>query len=202
MQTFNATYWNNRWQNQDTGWDIGNASTPLTKYIDQLTDNNIAILIPGCGNAYEAEHLLSKGFTNITLLDISAVLVNELTNRLQPHLSKGLQIICGDFFEHSASYDLILEQTFFCALQPSQREAYAQHMHSLLKPGGRLAGLLFNKDFTSGPPFAGNSEEYKLLFDKYFIIEKMDPCYNSIPLRQGSELFFILKKKDWKAEQK
>ena len=196
MDTLNAEYWNNRCLHHETGWDIGNASTPLTGYTDQLTDKSMAILIPGCGNAYEAEYLLAKGFTNITLLDISPALTNELTIRLQPYIGHGLQIICEDFFHHTGSYGLVLEQTFFCALHPSQRETYALHMQEILKPGGKIAGVLFNKTFEGGPPFGGNTADYQKLFSQYFIIEKMEPCYNSILPRQGSELFFVLKKLD------
>ncbi len=194
MEILDKNYWNSRWQNKETGWDVGNASNPLTAYTDQLINKNSRILIPGCGNAYEAEHLLSKGFSNITILDISPILVDELTNRLAPHIGSGLQIICDDFFNHQSTYDLILEQTFFCALHPSLREAYVKHMHQLLKPQGKLAGVLFNKSFTKGPPFGGNADEYRLLFSPYFTIEKMEPCYNSIQPRLGSEIFFVLKK--------
>ncbi len=194
MDTLDKNYWNSRWQNNETGWDIGKASTPLTAYTNLLIDKNCSILIPGCGNAYEAEHLLSKGFNNITLLDISPLLVTELSLRLQPHISNGIQIICDDFFKHQASYNLILEQTFFCALHPSLRKGYVKHMHQLLKPNGILAGVLFNKTFTTSPPFSGNSDEYRSLFSPYFIIEKLEPCYNSIQPRIGSELFFVFKK--------
>jgi methyl halide transferase len=195
MDMLDKNYWNSRWQNKETGWDIGNASTPLTAYTDQLINKKSSILIPGCGNAYEAEHLLSKGFSNITLLDISPIPVDELTKRLSLNIGKGLQIICDDFFKHQATYDLILEQTFFCALHPSLREAYVKHMHQLLKPEGKLAGVLFNKTFTEGPPFGGNADEYQLLFSPYFTIEKMEACYNSIQPRLGSELFVVMKKK-------
>ena len=47
-------YWNNRYKEKRTGWDIGYASTPLVKYFKRLTDKVTRILIPGCGNAYEA----------------------------------------------------------------------------------------------------------------------------------------------------
>lgn len=47
-----AHYWNERYQNSATGWDIGAVSTPLKEYIDQLDSKEIRILIPGCGNAY------------------------------------------------------------------------------------------------------------------------------------------------------
>ncbi|MES2775230.1 MAG: methyltransferase [Bacteroidota bacterium] len=196
MQILDATYWDNLWQNNDYGWDIGNVSTPLAAYIDQLPDKTISIFIPGCGNAHEAQYLLGKGFTNFTLIDIAPSLVEELRKRLHEYIGNGLQIICGNFFEHVSSYDLILEQTFFCTLPPNERQAYVSHMHQLLKSGGRLAGLLFNRSFDENPPFGGYLEEYQSLFAKHFIIQKMEDCYNSIPPRRGSELFFILKKTD------
>jgi hypothetical protein len=37
----------------------------------QVENKNVKILIPGCGNAHEAELLLEEGFKNITLLDIA-----------------------------------------------------------------------------------------------------------------------------------
>ena len=67
-------------------------------------------------------------------------------------------------------------------------------MFDILKPGGKLAGLLFNRSFDGGPPFGGNKDEYERLFSKRFEIKTMEDCYNSIAPRSGSELFIILKK--------
>ncbi|RYF89397.1 MAG: SAM-dependent methyltransferase, partial [Chitinophagaceae bacterium] len=103
--------------------------------------------------------------------------------------------ICGDFFELHEQFDLIIEQTFFCALSPALRVAYVSHMYKLLKEEGKLAGLLFNRSFDGGPPFGGSKEEYVKLFSPLFEIVTMEACYNSIAPRAGSELFFILKKK-------
>ena len=61
--------WNERYENQDTGWDIGHISTPLKEYFEQLENKNIKILIPGCGNAYEAEYLYKLGFKQVHLID-------------------------------------------------------------------------------------------------------------------------------------
>lgn len=187
-------YWSNRYAQHNTGWDTGAVTTPLKEYIDQLPDKNIAILIPGCGNSYEAAYLLQQGFTQITLVDISSVLCAALEQQFR-QAAGSLRIICTDFFEHRGSYDLILEQTFFCALDPSLRKNYVQKMNELLKPGGRLVGLLFNRSFDGGPPFGGSETEYRELFEPYFDIAVMSPCYNSIPPRSGAELFVILVKK-------
>ncbi len=183
----NAGYWSNRYQQNDTGWDIGYGSTPLVEYLQTVTDKQLAILIPGCGNAYEAEWLVQNGFTNVTVLDISPVLTAALQEKFN---GKPVQITTADFFEHKGQYDLILEQTFFCALDPSLRSNYVEHMHQLLKPGGKLVGVLFNREFEGGPPFGGSKEEYELLFSKHLNIKKMELCTNSIPPRQGAELFF------------
>jgi len=194
MQGSDPQYWNSLYQQKETHWDIGYPSTPLKEYIDQITDKDQSILIPGCGNSYEAEYLLQNGFTNITLIDIASLLTAVLEKKFSNHLNKELTIITGDFFELNNHYDLILEQTFFCALDPSLRKTYVNKMHELLKPSGRLVGVLFNRSFEGGPPFGGTQNEYEELFKEKFEIIKLEPCYNSIQPREGSEVFINVKK--------
>jgi methyl halide transferase len=196
MQNLDQQYWNNLYETKETRWDIGYPSTPLKEYIDQLTDKSISILIPGCGNSYEAGYLLENGFTNVTLIDISSLLTGKLRDKFSRYPDHELKIITGNFFELEGSFDLVLEQTFFCALDPSLRPQYVRKMHELLKPGGTLAGVMFNRSFEdTGPPFGGTKKEYEELFEKLFEIKKMEPCYNSIEPRKDTELFVILKKK-------
>ena len=186
-------YWNNLYDKDEIGWDIGFPSPPLKEYIDQLTNKDIAILIPGCGNAYEAEYLLTQGFTDVTLIDIAPLLTAALEHKFKKHLGKRIKIITGDFFEHTGTYNLVLEQTFLSALNPSVRPAYVEKMHSLLAKDGHLTGILFSHVFEEeGPPFGGTLQEYKLMFSKKFKIKKLEPCYNSIERRKGSEVFINL----------
>src|SRR5690606_5759125 len=117
-----------------------------------------------------------------------------LTQRFQVPDRESIKIVCTDVFKHEGQYDLILEQTFFCALLPTQRESYVQKMHGLLKPHGRLVGVLFNRSFEGGPPFGGSQEEYERLFSALFSIKVMANCYNSVKPRQGSELFLLAEK--------
>jgi SAM-dependent methyltransferase len=187
----NGTFWDNRYKSKETGWDIGNISTPLKDYIDQLNNKDISILIPGCGNAYEAAYLLEHGFTNITLVDISPLLVDAVKEKFSMYLNKQLNVVCADFFNLEGNFDLVLEQTFFCALDPSFRKKYVDKMHEILKPGGKIAGVLFNRDFEGGPPFGGSATEYQNLFSGKFEIKTMDVCYNSIAQRKGNEVFII-----------
>ena len=186
-------FWNHKYLSGETGWDIGQVSTPIKEYIDQLSDKNLKILIPGGGNSYEAEYLFENGFNNVFVVDISSIPLKNLAERIPSFPKENL--LHADFFELEDTFDLILEQTFFCALDPSLREAYTDKMHQLLKPDGKLVGLLFNIPLNDDkPPFGGNKDEYEKLFSEKFKIEKMETAYNSIPPRAGNELFFILKR--------
>lgn len=192
MTTLNKEYWENRYENNDAIWDIGHISTPLKEYIDQLEDKNIKILIPGAGNAYELDYLIEKGFQNVYVIDYAQQPIDTILNRnkaLEKHL------ICDDFFNHNETYDLIIEQTFFCALQPNLRENYVSKMHNLLSEKGKIVGLLFNFPLTEvGPPFGGSYEEYVNLFSEKFILKTLEPAYNSIKPRANKELFFTFEK--------
>lgn len=188
------SFWNTRWENDETGWDIGYASPAITEFFENFQNKNAAVLIPGCGNAYEAEYLLQNGFTDITLIDIAPKAVEKLRKKFlnNPHI----RIICEDFFEHQGQYDIIVEQTFFCAISPEMRDKYVTKTYELLKDEGTVTGVLFNKDFGAPfPPFGGTREEYQKRFSPYYDIRVMDDCYNSIPPRAHTELFIYLKKK-------
>ena len=187
-------FWNQRYIDKTTGWDVGEITTPLKEYIDQLTDKSIKIIIPGCGNAHEAEYLFSKGFNNIFLIDLSPIALNQFKERV-PQFSEE-HLICDDFFNHQGKYDLMLEQTFFCALNPSLRINYVKHAANILKPNGKIVGLLFNEELNADhPPFGGNKAEYANYFEPYFTIEKMEKAHNSIIPRKDRELFIKLIKK-------
>lgn len=183
------TYWDNRYQQNETGWDLGYASPPLIHLFKKIKDTGAAILIPGCGNAYEAEYLAEQGYNNIILLDISPI-VAELTKKRFSSF-KAIKIICQDFFEHHGHYDYIIEQTFFCALNPNLRDTYVTKINELLKPSGKLMGVLFNREFDKeGPPFGGNIIDYKTLFESKFNVEFKESQY-SIEGRNGFEVEII-----------
>lgn len=182
------SYWTERYGKGETGWDIGYVSTPIKEYIDQLQNKELKILIPGAGNAHEAEYLWNNGFKNVWVLDISKPPLKHLQERVPEFPSS--QLIHADFFDHKGEYDLIIEQTFFCALPPRLRNDYVNKTAELLKPEGKLVGLLFQIPLNDNkPPFGGSREEYLNLFEKSFQNINMETAYNSIPPRQGSELF-------------
>lgn len=190
-------YWSSRYQENRTGWDIGYPAPPLTEYLDQLTDKSLRILIPGAGNAYEAEYAWRKGFTDVFVLDIAPEPLRAFAQRV-PDFPKD-KLIEDDFFYHFGLYDLILEQTFFCALDPDSltRSAYARQMANLLAPGGKLVGLWFDLPEIGkpgAPPHGGTREEYLDYLKPYFEVKVFSGASNSIKPRAGNELFGIFEK--------
>ncbi len=193
VPTSSSEYWDNRYLTNETGWDMNQVSPPLKSYIDSLSDRDLAILIPGCGNAYEAKYLLEKGFKNVTLIDLSKVVTDRLKEKYK---NESIGIVNENFLDHENKYDLILEQTFFCALNPVLREKYVAKCQELLNDHGKIAGVFFNKSFTATePPFIATDNEYRELFEPFFTFLKFENCTNSIAPRMGYELAFEFEKK-------
>ncbi len=192
MLKLDSKYWNNRYLDKTHRWDIGYPSPAITNYFDKISDKTVRILIPGCGNAYEGEYLHQKGFTNITLLDIS-----KETKKL--FLARVPTFNCfevGDFFEIEGEFDYIIEQTFFCALNPKLRTKYAQKIKALLAKNGKLVGLMFEAElYKDHPPFGGNKLEYQKIFEPYFSSIEMNITSESIKERLGRELFIEISNK-------
>lgn len=187
----NADYWDSRYKQNQIGWDIGAPSRPIQEFVEQLADKSMKILIPGAGNAYEAEYLSEKGFQNITVVDFAPTLCTALKEKFRG--KEEIKIVEADFFKIEETFDLIIEQTFFCALDPNLRSDYVAKMAKLLAPKGKLTGLLFNCTFENSPPFGGNIAEYQSLFEKHFKHVQFTPCLNSIEPRLGKEVWFEAK---------
>ncbi len=193
MNKYNKSFWEERYQNNQTGWDVGYISTPLKDYIDQLVNKNIKILIPGAGNSHEAEYLWNNGFKNIYVLDIAEHPLLNFKRRI-PDFPE-THLLHDDFFEIKDTFDLIIEHTFFCALNPVLRDKYVSKTHDLLSEKGKLIGLLFDFELTKeGPPFGGSKNEYLAHFSNHFKIKTLEKAYNSIKPRQDRELFFIFER--------
>ena len=187
-------FWDQKYQNNKIGWDLGEVSPPLRAYFDQLENKGQTILIPGGGHSYEAEYLHNKGFKNIFVVDLSETALENIRHRV-PTFPKE-HLINKNFFDLQMSFDLMIEQTFFCAIDPKLRQQYAAKTSQLLKEGGKLVGLLFDTPLnTEHPPFGGSKTEYINYFSPYFKIELMNGAYNSVENRLGRELFCKLLKK-------
>ncbi|MDG2344377.1 MAG: SAM-dependent methyltransferase [Flavobacteriales bacterium] len=190
------TYWDNRYNNNDIGWDIGKVSNPIKYWLDSQIDRSKKILIPGAGSGFEAGYAYAAGFKNVYYLDFSTVAAKKFKTQF-PDFPPN-QILANDYFNLSNFndfFDVIIEQTFFCAISPNKRVLYINKAYELLEKNGKIVGLLFNVNFNEeSPPFGGSKEDYELLFKTKFNILKLEACYNSVSPRLNNELWISLQK--------
>lgn len=195
MIHLDSTYWENRYQDGTSRWDLGEVSPPIKEYVDQLENKGLKILIPGAGNSYEAEYLFHQGFKNVYVADLARSPLENIKSRVPEFPST--QLLQANFFDIKMKFDFIIEQTFFCAIDPSLRDQYVTKTSELLNKGGKLVGLLFDAPlYEDHPPFGGNKQEYLDRFSPYFVINTMETSKNSVNSRVGRELFINLTTKN------
>ncbi|KAJ8604440.1 hypothetical protein CTAYLR_000894 [Chrysophaeum taylorii] len=145
-------------------WDVGGASKCLLEALPKLPASKTAF-VPGAGRAYDALALAETG-REVVALDISPTACEAARALIGD--KTGVAVVCEDFFEHKATYDLIWDCTFLCALPPDMREAWARQSVDLLAPGGGIATMIFPMGKPSclgGPPFGLNSGDVKNLLE-------------------------------------
>lgn len=111
-------------------------------------DRGSVVVDLGCGQGQLVRQLLSQGYRHSSGIDISPEQV-ELAQR------SGLgQVRQGDFREvlEAGSVDVVTATDFFEHLTRSEALEAADHVHSALRPGGRLILRVPN----SVSPFSGN----------------------------------------------
>ena len=185
-----ARYWSERYRTARTGWDIGGANAGLIGAFTTYVRPDARVLVPGAGRGHEAEALWMRGYTNVYVCDWAEEAFVTLQH--SAYLPSDDRLLVGDFFELDGPYDAILEQTFFCAIDPSQRDRYVDKCAELLSPGGRWVGLLFDRDFEGGPPFGGTKQEYRDRFSRHFDIQLLGRFDGSIAPRAGRELLGVM----------
>ena len=190
--------WQGHYESDDLGWDLGQVAPPFVKLWEEEKLHACKALVPGCGRGHEVIFLAENGF-EVTAIDFSKGAVAYLERTLEERSLSG-RVLHQDFFcldnSHDGIYDLVLEQTFFCAIAPRQRQDYVRNVTRILKPGGMLVGLFYNTDKEGGPPYNTTREDIAVNFAKNFKILELDKTTLSAEQRKDKEWLGILKKKD------
>jgi SAM-dependent methyltransferase len=190
--------WSRYYQEDNTAWDLGEPSPPFVRLFQAGGLKKGKIAIPGCGKGHEVVYFAGKGFdvTAIDFTDESIRITKErlINSALTAHLIK------ADFleisFQYDVSFDTILEQTCYCAIEPVRRADYVQSVCRLLRPSGELIALFYDIDNLDGPPFGTTEEEIRKRFAPYFKLEVLERCEDSHPRRAGKEWLARFRKRD------
>ena len=190
-------FWEDIYLGDDAGWDLGDSTPVFDKISDTLPLGKVCII--GCGRGYDAVMFSQKGF-DVTAIDFAPSAISALQS-LASGAGVMINIIEADIFllasRFNREFDYVIEQTCFCAINPSRREEYEQLIKTIIKPHGKLIGLWFPLDKTmddGGPPWGTTISEVKSIFYDGWKIEKEEFPKLSISPRKNREKLIIFKR--------
>ncbi|MCB2206053.1 methyltransferase domain-containing protein [bacterium] len=204
-------YWDAAYREERDGWDMG---TPTPVFADLLTRLDMdfrslgalhfaqlghppRVLIPCSGRGYDALLFAGRGW-EVTAVDFAAEPLEWLRAEAR-HAGLPVTVLQEDMFSlahtHAASYDLIVEYTCVCAIDPARRQEFLEFSHAVLRPGGILMALLFPVDGRpGGPPFSIDVEEFKREAASRFSLAHESTPGTSVKPRLGKERLLIWQK--------
>lgn len=192
-----SQFWEDIYLENDTGWDLKGVTPFFDSISNELIQGKVCIL--GCGRGYDAIMFAEKGF-DVTAVDFAPTPISEL-NKLAIQKSVIITTVQDDIFslveKFPDTFDYVIEQTCFCAIDPNRRKEYEILVRTILKPGGKLVGLWFPLDKSQeegGPPFGTTIYEVKSIFNSGWKIEKENFPSQSVEPRKGREKLIIFKK--------
>ncbi|WCM20317.1 TPMT family class I SAM-dependent methyltransferase [Paraburkholderia bryophila] len=177
-------FWDERFERGFMPWD--QAGVPSAFQAFAARHAGAAVLIPGCGSAYEALWLAEHG-NPVRAIDFSPAAVAAAHAQLGAQHAQLVEQ--ADFFTYEPPFapDWIYERAFLCALPIALRADYARRMAELLPLGAQLAGFYFIGATPKGPPFGIERAELDALLTPYFELIEDEPVNDSIPVFAGRE---------------
>lgn len=197
--------WQNRWQNGQTGWDLGREHPLIRKLMTYICDNKLldqqskpSAYVPGCGRGHEAAYLAKEGLQVVAADFVPEAI--KAANQTHGHIDD-LEFRVEDALtsaDEKGRYDLICDRAMLCALNPDMRNRYIQSMKERLKDGGLFIGVLFaqlHNTEKNGPPFALDQQQLFDLFSRDFsLVYLVSEKIQTLPI-VDSEWLTIWKKK-------
>lgn len=184
--------WSERYIKEDTGWDMGSPSPSLVWAVDKLKLPRMRVAVLGCGAGHDAQLFASKGHM-VTGFDFSQEAIKKAQSLYPSH--SHLKWECRDVFEISDefrnSFDLIVEHTCFCAVDPARRSELVKVWRSILSDEGQILGVFFVMPKPYGPPYGGTEEEIQDLLQEHFRKSLWVRSKVSHPGRLGRELVVV-----------
>lgn len=198
-----AGFWEARYRARDTGWDIAQAAPPIVEWFSGpgAPPPGQRVLVPGAGRGHDALFLAQRG-DRVLAVDFAAPALAALRRRrralgLAPDRCRTLRadvLKLGKRF--AGQFDLLVEYTCYCAIDPGDRDAYAAMAAQVLRPGGLLVGLFFPfRTGTPGPPFPVSGPEIRERFAADFEVETWITPTSSIERRQGEERLVVFRRR-------
>ncbi|XP_015263273.1 PREDICTED: thiopurine S-methyltransferase [Gekko japonicus] len=193
--------WMKKWQLRNIGFHNEQGHLLLKKYLDIFLNgrSGLKIFFPLCGKAVEMKWLADMGH-HIVGVEISETALKEFFTdqnlsyseetvpgipgaKLMKNTSENISLYCCSIYDFTSSvagkFDAIWDRGSLVAINPRDRERYANLMISLMNKGCRylLVTVSYDPSKHTGPPFYVPESEVKKLFGQCCdirLLEKID----------------------------
>jgi len=198
--------WENAYVTGTVPWDLGRAPPVLEARIREIVASREAagddaapgprVFVPGAGRGHDARAWLAAGGA-VTALDIAPTAVAE-GRALDAAEGVSMTWLEADLFDLPAeldgTFDIVWEQTCFCAIDPARRGEYVEVIARLLAPGGAWMGVVWEVGRPGGPPWsltrADIEQHFAARFD-FEVVRAVAPWTK----QRWDELFVELRKR-------
>ncbi len=188
------TDWDDLYRRRETPWEKGKPHPALVDFLEESGPLRGEIFVPGCGSGQDVR-ALTTAENHVVGIDVATRAMAKAN--ASPRIANE-EYLLADLFDLPAKFDYqfdwVFEHTCFCAIDPSQREAYVEAIVRLLKPGGKLLAIFFiNPDHDEeGPPYRVSTTELEKFFGKNFTLEREWVPARTHPGREERELMRVL----------
>jgi cyclopropane fatty-acyl-phospholipid synthase-like methyltransferase len=188
-------YWQARYETNDMPWEKGAPSPGLVDFLASHPGlGHGTVCVPGCGTGHDVRAWAAAGF-NAHGFDLAPGAIRLATERTAAAGLKAEFQLAN--FLHDAPpfrFDWLFEHTLFCAIQPSERDAYVRAVSRWLKPDGQYLAVNYLIPDEDGPPFGTTRNELIQRFSPDFELQH-DWVPPSYPNRANLELMMWWRRK-------
>jgi hypothetical protein len=194
----NADFWSTLYAEGQDGWELGRAAPPLVRWTavhDPIVRGRRALVL-GAGRGHDAR-LLARAGASVVGVDYAAQAVAE-ARALAAAEGTAVDFRERDVFALASEperYQLVVEHTCFCAIEPGRRGDYARVVADVLEPGGIFVALFWLHGRPGGPPFTTSAEEIDTLFAADFEPIEREVPGDSVATRMGQELLVTYRRR-------
>ena len=197
-QPSDEAFWSRLYAEGHDGWEMGRAAPPRERWVaahPELVAGKRALVV-GSGRGHEAR-LLARAGAHVVAVDFAPVAVAEA------RALAAREGVAVDFRERDVfalrldleRYELVLEHTFYCAIDPARREEYLAVVADVMLPGGTFVGLFWEHGRPGGPPYTTTRAELDARLARHFDLVAYEQPTDSVATRLGQEHLLTLRRR-------
>ena len=186
--------WAARYRDRNTPWDLGVAHPEFEHRLGSLAPGT-RLFVPGCGRGHDALYFARQG-CEVIAVDVVPDLADVVRAELEEHGGR-FEVTDALAYRTDEPFDALLEHTFFCAIDPSERARWGELADSVLGPNGRVCALAFPMDRPAelgGPPWGYRPADMESALAGRFRLTIDEPVQRRISSRQWEERWTVFER--------